>query len=168
MLWFPPSNSSWIETLSPGHQGTLRTLEVMRWLCRRDYRSDFVRDFLAGLSAPEELYLWARDEIRFKEDPPDIERVADFQRTSDLRYGDCDDKAVWLSTALLAKGYQPRFCIQSYTGRSWDHVYCDYWDWSAMRWVSLDPSADGHTGFLGVAGWRQPLPVSGSEMIYPV
>lgn len=168
MLWLPPKQSSWIEKLDAGHQGTMRTLDVMRWLCRRDYQSDFTTAFLAGLKTPEDLFLFARDQIAFQNDPPDVERVADFRRTTELGFGDCDDKSVWLATALLSKGYQPRFRIQSYQGQTWDHVYLDYWDWAKMRWVSLDPSADGHTGFHAQLGWRQALPSYGSEMIYRV
>lgn len=166
MLWLPPQNSSWIEKLDDGHQGTMRTLDVMRWLCRRDYTDPWTIDFLTDLITPEDLFTWSRDEIRFQEDPPEIERVADFRRTSELRFGDCDDKAVWLATALLCKGYQPRFRIQSYQGTTWDHVYCDAWCWSKMRWVCMDPSADGHSGFVADMGWRQALPPGATEMIY--
>lgn len=189
---------SWIQKLSDGHAGTLQTLAIMRWLCRRDYRSSFVgwkissilssyrskglspyqldiEGNLTGDQSPvdpvDPLFFFARDSIRFEEDvgpngEENFERLADFQRTTELGYGDCDDKCIWLATALLNCNIPVRFRVQSYTGRTWDHVYCECW--KAWRWVPLDPTADGHTGIMAEPGWRQPLPATGMEMIYPI
>lgn len=168
------------ESLPDGHQGTIRTLEFMRWLARRDYNSPVVsvciNDLLQGSPGPapvETLFLFARDCIKFKEDSgpngeDDIERIADFQRTTERLWGDCDDKCVWLATALLNQGVACRFRVQSYTGETWDHVYLDFWSWDRWRWVALDPTADGHSGLIALVGWRQPIPINGEEMIFPV
>lgn len=174
-LFSPPSDSSWIESLPDGHLGTVRTLQVMAWLCRRDYKDGFVssliREVLAGSpdrGVPETLFLQARDGITFREDPEDVERVADFKTTTRLGYGDCDDKCVWLCTALLNQNIPCRFRVQSYGTGTWDHVYCEYWDWGTWRWTGLDPTADGHSGVIAEVGWRQRLPKQGSEMIWQV
>lgn len=151
----------------------MRTLETMRYLVRKDYSSDFVRACVWEIlrasrrDRVEALFFFARDCIRYVEDPPQVEKVADFQRTIEMGYGDCDDKVVWLATALLSIGVSVRFVVQSY-GETWDHVYLEFYDWSRLGWVALDPTADGHTGIVGDVGWRQPLPVSGYEMRFDV
>lgn len=159
-----------------GHQGTLRTLEAMRYLVRKDYRSPYVRSAIQCVwsvftgprcSVVEVLFLFARDCIRYVEDPPNIERIADFRTTTELGYGDCDDKTIWLATALLACDVPVRFVVQS-QGEQWDHVFLEYYDWERFAWIALDATADGHTGVTGDIGWRQPLPVTGYEMIYEV
>lgn len=167
-------NLSWIEPLADGHAGTLRTLDVMRWLVRKDSQLLSVRAIIqkltqqSGLPPVAALFLFARDEIRYVADPPNCEKVSDFAHTTASRKGDCDDKGVWLATALLCLGVPVRFVVQSYDGNSWDHVYLEFYDWSAWRWTALDPTADGHTGVVAEIGWRQPLPPNGREMIYEV
>lgn len=171
---------SWIELLPPDHAGTLRTLQLMRWFCRRDSTASFVETNTKRLlesrpaSSPvETLFLFARDRIRFREDAgpngeEDMERIADFQRTTELGWGDCDDKCVWLGTGLLSQGISCRFRVQSYFGTTWDHVYLEFWSWERWTWQALDPTADGHTGIVAEIGWRQKLPITGREMIYPI
>ena len=128
-------NLSWIEPLASGHAGTLRTLQVMVWLVRKDYRSpsvvNTVRFVLAAAprqSIVESLFLFARDQIHYEPDPPNCERVSDFDHTTESRQGDCDDKVVWLATALLCCGLSVRLVVQSYAGNSWDHVYLEFYD----------------------------------------
>ena len=168
-------NLTWCEPLADGHAGTLRTLEVMRWLVRKDSSDgktgDTLRQLNLATSRPqivESLFLFARDGIHYVPDPPNLEKVSDFAHTTASRQGDCDDKVVWLATALLAVGVPVRFVVQSYDGGSWDHVYLEFYDWQAWRWVALDPTADGHTGIFANVGWRQPLPQRGREMVYEV
>ena len=176
MLFVPPPDSSWVEVLPDGHQGTIRTLEAMRYLCRKDYLSCVIQHCVwgtitegrqRGWSDVDALFFFARDRIRYVEEPPGVEKVADFERTTQSLSGVCDDKAVWLATALLAINTPVRFVIQSY-GRTWDHVYLEFYDWGRLGWVALDPTADGHTGFTGEPGWRQPLAPGGYEMRFDV
>jgi len=166
---------SWIEPLADGHAGTLRTLEVMRWLVRKDSRLSSVNTKIHTLLEQQPtanpvvaLFLLARDWIRYVPDPPDCEKVSDWEHTTASGEGDCDDKTVWLATALLALDIPVRFVVQSYDGGSWDHVYLEFYDWTAWRWTALDPTADGHTGVVAEIGWRQPLPQRGREMVYEV
>lgn len=168
-------NLSWIEPLADGHAGTLRTLAAMRWLVRRYAEFSPVRDTVTTIVEQQPnlppvvaLFLFARDQIRYEPDPPNCERVASFVHITKQRAADCDDKAVWLATALLSLDIPVRFVVQSYDGGSWDHVYLEFYDWQTWRWVALDPTADGHTGVVADVGWRQPLPPNGREMIYEV
>lgn len=166
---------SWIEPLPDGHLGTLRTLQTMAWLCRKDFCSPFVRVTTLGLlqrqsssSAVAVLFQAARDGIRYEPDPPNLEKVSDFQHTTQSGAGDCDDKVVWLATALLSCDVPVRFVVQSYGGGTWDHVYLEFWDQANWRWTAADPTADGHSGFVAGLGWRQSLPAGGAEMVFEV
>jgi transglutaminase-like putative cysteine protease len=174
-----PKNANWIEKLPDGHQATLRTLEVMRFLVRKDYRRPSVRSIVTflcttqrALACVQALFLFARDGIRYVPDPPDLELVRDFDHTWAGREGDCDDKVSWLATALLAIDTPARFVVQTYAGHifedGWDHVYLEFYDWNRWKWVALDPTADEHTGIFAPIGWRQPLPKSGFEMRYSI
>lgn len=170
---------NWIEALPEGHQGTIRTLETMRALARKDYQSIYVRSVVAGIlhGSPGDpvkaLFEFARDQIRYLPDPPGLERVQDFQRSTESRAGDCDDKATWLATALLSIDIPVRFVCQSYGGdtwaNGWDHVYLQFYDFQKWRWVALDPTADGHQGVpVAGVGWLQLLGPGGHEMNYEV
>lgn len=184
---------TWIEPLADGHAGTLRTLEVMRWLARKDSRSASVRKETTKLREQRPdldpvvaLFLFARDQIRYVSDEEftwllfryldiepfretsSLEVVAGFEHVLALRAGDCDDKTTFLATALLSIGIPVRFVVQSYQGITWDHVYLEFYDWQAWGWTPLDPTADGHTGLIAEPGWRQPLPPRGREMTYEV
>ena len=123
------SQLEWIEPLPSGHQGTIRTLETMRWLARKDYLSALVRRTVKYLLHRQPvgnpvavLFEFARDGIRYVPDPPHMEKVSDFAHTTESREGDCDDKITWLATALLSIGVPVRFVVQSQSGGDWDHV----------------------------------------------
>lgn len=168
-------NLTWCEPLADGHAGTLRTLEVMRWLVRENFSrgetSETIQQLFGAIPRSQlvqSLFFVARDQIHYRPDPENLEQIADFHHTTATREGDCDDKVIWLATALLAVGVPVRFVVQSYDGGSWDHVYLEFYDWQALRWIALDPTADGHTGVVAEIGWRQPLPPNGREMIYEV
>lgn len=172
---------SWIEPLPPGHAGTMHTLSVMRALAQRDSRQREVCETVNAilqqpgfntLSPVAALFLFARDAIRYKPDPPDLEQITDFIRLTQSRAEDCDGKVQWLATALLCLGYSVRFVIQSYDGQyqtnGWDHIYLEFYDFDQWGWVAADPTADGHNGFVAELGWRQPTPAGGAEMTFEV
>lgn len=180
-MHFPQAASSWIEPLPPGHAGTMVTLKTMAWLARKDSRSPEVREViylllrqpdLSVLPPAVALFSFARDYITYTPDPPNIEKVSDFAHLTRDRAGDCDDKVQWLATALLSFDVPVRFVVQSYDGQyqanGWDHIYLEFWDWTAWRWIAADPTADGHNGFIADLGWRQSLPPGGAEMSFEV
>jgi len=166
----------WIELLPSGHQGTIRTLETMRWLARKDYDLPSVRhstqyllERQSGQNPIAVLFEFARDSIHYVPDPPNMEKVSDFAHTYESREGDCDDKITWLATALLSLGVPVRFVIQSQSGTDWDHVYLEFYDWGHWRWIALDPTADGHGNTpIASIGWQNPLPPQGKEMTFEV
>ena len=166
----------WIEPLPDGHQGTIRTLQTMAWLARKDYNSALVRHAVTyllqrqpGANPVAVLFEFSRDEIRYVPDPPHLEKVSDFTHTYESREGDCDDKITWLATGLLSLGVPVRFVVQSQSGGDWDHVYLEFYDWKSFAWVALDPTADGHANTpIAQIGWRNPLPAYGKEMVFEV
>lgn len=170
------TQNEWIEALPEGHLGTLRTLDTMRGLARKDYPGPVAQAVARYLASCGDVvraaFMFARDCIRYQPDPPGIEKVQDFYHSTISQTGDCDDKAVWLATALLAAGVPVRFVVQSYDGNfwpnGWDHVYLEFYDFDEWQWVALDPTADGHTGIIADIGWRQALPRDGFEWRFEI
>ena len=169
-----------IERLADGHRGTERTLAVMAAAVRGElppdhagYQDERVRrvalsilSTVPGHHHREELaalLAFVRDQIAYRLDPVDTERVQDPLVTVGLASGDCDDKCVLLAALLAAVGHLPRFVAQT-DGQQFTHVYCE----AELdgHWIALDPTADGRGG-LQLAGldWRNP---AAGEWIYKI
>lgn len=169
------------ERLPDGIPGTIRTLAAMAAAVRGDvgpdhcgYRSEVVRRAairicmgIRGHDSQGELgalFDFVRDQIRYRADPWDTERVQDPCQTLLLASGDCDDKCVLLSALVASLGYLPRFVVQSQDGQFFDHVYVEVE--RSGQWIALDPTADGQSGLeLASVGWRNP---TGCEWIYQI
>lgn len=166
-----------VEPLPEGIAGTVRTLEVMAELVRKDRDSAFVGNLLrlikghvsrrGQIEFVSACFFIARDSIRYMDDPEPFEKLADIQRIFEAGVGDCDEKVIALCTLLYAAGVPCRFVVQSYDGREFHHVYCE----ASVNgeWIALDPTADGHRGtIVANPGWRQPLPIAGYEAWFPI
>lgn len=169
------------ERLPDGIPGTIRTLAAMAAAVRGDvgpdhcgYRSEVVRRaairICMGIQGHDSqgelgaLFDFVRDQIRYRADPWDTERVQDPCQTLLLASGDCDDKCVLLSALVASLGYLPRFVVQSQDGQFFDHVYLEVE--RSGQWIALDPTADGQSGLeLASPGWRNP---TGCEWIYQI
>ncbi len=157
------------ENLTPGFEGTRQTLAAMAALVRGEYPPDFVgyqsepirraalricqrvpgHNFQSEI---ESLFIFVRDEIEYRLDPVNTERLQDAQQTLNTGAGDCDDKCILLASLLAALGHVPRFIAQSSDGIEFDHVYVQVLN--AGQWLNLDPTADGKTGLpLAGLGW---------------
>lgn len=100
------------------------------------------------------LLAYCRDQIAYRLDPVETERLQDPLTTLELRSGDCDDKCTLLATLLAAIGHHPRFVAQ-FNGSEFDHVYCE--TLLNGQWLALDPTADGQQGLqLAGVNWRNP------------
>jgi hypothetical protein len=169
------------ERLPDGIPGTIRTLAAMAAAVRGDvgpdycgYRAEVVRraairicmgiwghDSQGELGA---LFEFVRDQVRYRADPWDTERVQDPCQTLLLASGDCDDKCVLLAALVASLGYLPRFVVQSQDRQFFDHVYLEVE--RSGQWVALDPTADGQSGLeLASVGWRNP---TGCEWIHQI
>jgi hypothetical protein len=169
------------ERLPDGIPGTIRTLAAMAAAVRGDvgpdycgYRSEQIRRAairicmgIRGHDSQGELgalFEFVRDQVRYRADPWDTERVQDPCQTLLLESGDCDDKCVLLAALVASLGYLPRFVVQSQDRQFFDHVYLEVE--RSGQWVALDPTADGQSGLeLATVGWRNP---TGCEWIYQI
>lgn len=57
------------------------------------------------------LQSWVRDNVRYVQDPRDVELIQEPAKTLELMAGDCDDKATLLASMLEAIGHQARFVV---------------------------------------------------------
>jgi transglutaminase-like putative cysteine protease len=165
---------TWLEPLPEGAAGTLQTLRRMKDLVSQHANDtitqQYAAHFAAGAAHPidyiNRAFLFARDEIKYKNDPAPYEMISGFPALAANREGDCDDKVIALCTLLKARGIACNFIAQSYDrdkveAEGFDHVYAEAWD--GRQWVGLDPTADGHNGVTQAMGWRQVLSARGFE-----
>jgi hypothetical protein len=160
-----------MQPLPRGERGTLQTLKLMAAFCKRDAASPELRavahriienaaghDFSAEIRA---LYYFARDQIKYRKDPVEVERVQDALRTLQFRSGDCDDKAVLLVTLLAVCGHRARLCVSGSAPGRWSHVYCEVA--TPQGWMPLDPTPES-----AQPGWQTHAPAKGIFEIWPV
>lgn len=169
------------ERLHQGVEGTKRTLQIMAQAVRGElppdysgFQDEFIRQTAINVCVSVQghdsvgeimaLFFYTRDQVAYRRDPVDTERVQDARRTIELRSGDCDDKCVLLASLLASMGYLPRFVVQTQDGNNFDHVYIEVEN--EGRWIALDPTADGSKGIaLATLNWRNP---AASEWIYKI
>lgn len=144
--------------LSPGWRGTRETLQHMARLVRQGAEDQDLRQFIHRLisdiparqwdAIAVRLFEYARDRVIYRRDPVGVEVVQSARATLELGYGDCDDKAIFLATALALVGEVTRFRVGSYDGREWGHVWVQ---WRRGKdWIDFDPTPravkfNGHT-----------------------
>jgi hypothetical protein len=134
--------------LAPGTPGIRRTAEHMARFVRSDCRNQAVRTIAESIVSGceghdftgeiEALFRYSRDQVVYRRDPFDTERVSGALGTVKSGVGDCDDKVVLLATLLCAMGHESRFVIISQTGRDWDHVYLEVR--TSQGWQPADPT----------------------------
>ncbi len=153
-----------------GEQGTLQTLRLMAAFCKRDAASPELRavahkiiEGIAGHDFNSEiraLYSFARDQVKYRKDPVEVERVQDALRTLQFRSADCDDKVTLLVTLLAVCGHRARFCVSGPAPGRWTHVYCEVA--TPQGWMPLDPTPES-----AQAGWQTQAPAKGIFEIWP-
>lgn len=153
-----------------GERGTLHALRLMAAFCKRDAANTELRavaqkiiegvaghDFNSEIRA---LYSFARDQIKYRKDPVEVERVQDALRTLQFRSGDCDDKVVLLVTLLAVCGHRARLCVSGPVPGKWTHVYCEVA--TPQGWLPLDPTPEA-----AQPGWQTNAPAKGIFEIWP-
>ncbi len=153
-----------------GEQGTLQTLRLMAAFCKRDAASTELRavahKIIGGIAGHDfngeirALYSFARDQVKYRKDPVEVERVQDALRTLQFRSADCDDKVVLLVTLLAVCGHRARFCVSGPVPGKWTHVYCEVA--TPQGWVPLDPTPEA-----AQPGWQTQAPAKGIFEIWP-
>lgn len=159
-----------LRPLSTGHAGTLETLEAMAAFVRKDASDPRVRatalQIVRGCPGHafdcevQKLFEWVRDQITFRRDPVEQERVQDTLRTTKVFYtGDCDDKTCALAGLLGSIGHKTRFVVIG-TPRQFSHVFLEVQ--TRKGWLPLDPTPERYQ-----AGQRaQNMPAEARYEIY--
>jgi hypothetical protein len=73
--------------------------------------------------AASALHAWVRRNIRYVQDPIEIETVQTPEATLELRAGDCDDHAVLMVALAGAIGIPGRFKVVGFSNANLQHVY---------------------------------------------
>lgn len=156
--------------LPRGQRGTVQTLRLMAHYCRRDAASQQLRgiahriigsiaghDFNGEIRA---LFNFVREQIIYRKDPMEVERVQDALRTLQFGSGDCDDKVTLLVTLLAVCGHRARFCVSGAAPGVWTHVDCEVI--TPQGWLPLDPTPE-----RAQPGWETNAPAKGVFEIWP-
>ena len=133
----------WIPEGPPGIAATLR---IMRQMVKDGRKSMKVRDVALQLIANLEPEDWwgeanachefVRDEVRYVQDPCDIELVQVPDVTLENRAGDCDDKATLLCSLLETIGHPTRFVAVGFKFGVYEHVYVE--TMVGKKWVACE------------------------------
>lgn len=98
------------------------------------------------------LYDYVRDYVRYVKDVHGVETLCAPAKTLQRMIGDCDDQTMLLCALAEAAGYPTRLKMAGYSGRDFEHVYCEIF--AAGNWYACDPTErDAHFG------WEPPNPV---------
>lgn len=118
-------------TIPNGEAGAAATMQAMRGLVRTAVRDpaqkvrELALQIVGGADYPEQaarLQRWVQQNIRYIQDPPDVELVQTPQYTLQQQAGDCDDQAVLLASLLMATGHPAQFVAVGLSGQPLSHV----------------------------------------------
>ncbi len=99
-----------------------------------------------GLYAHEslEFYYWVLQNIRYLQDPFDVEFLKTPSRLLSEPAGDCDDMSTLIASMLLSAGHRAAFNLASFNGNPVpSHVFAMVL--TPRGWVPLDPVANRET-----------------------
>ncbi len=147
--------------LMPGVHGTVQTLQEMARLVRRDSKKldivSLARSIVKDVTPHDELgeinaiHEYVKNNLRYVQDPVDVEWVQDAERSLLLGAGDCDDGTDLFATLVAAMGYVPVYALAGYDpdpNSQYDHV------WVSVRtndnkWTDADFSEYKPLGWHG-------------------
>jgi len=86
-------------------------LEIVKPLAERDYGAEIIA-----------LHGFVRDNIRYVQDPEDLELVASPEKTLEYGQGDCDDKSTLLGAMLTSLNHPSRFAAIGLNRQPFSHV----------------------------------------------
>jgi transglutaminase-like putative cysteine protease len=130
----PTPTTARLEGINNGTLGVKDTLAEMRNFARASVRDpqQIVRELTLSLvlNLPERdygaeitaLHAFVRDNIRYVQDPEDLELVATPEKTLEYRQGDCDDKSTLLAAMLTSINHPARFAAIGLNGQPFSHV----------------------------------------------
>lgn len=150
----PPAGGSWLEganvTLTNHPAGiahTKATIRKMAELTRKYSRTFPIRSLATRITHDvpskqrrqeiEAIYKWLRDNIRYRQDPVDIEWLQTPERTVKEMAGDCDDIATLGTSLCEALGHPTRFITVGPAHNRQAHIAAQCFD--GYDWITLDP-----------------------------
>lgn len=166
-----PALSGQLFGIPDGADGVRSTLYLMRSLVRQGKVDPNIRHVAASLvqdlppkdwtGQVRRLHAFVRDRIRYIRDIDGVETIQTPDKTLELKYGDCDDKATLLATLLQTIGHPARFvAIGTKSPGEFSHVFVD--TLIGRDWVALETTEPVEMG------WQPPREKQLARMIVKV
>lgn len=92
------------------------------------------------------IQCWTQSNIRYIQDPPDVELVQTPQKTLQWSAGDCDDQSVLVAALLTSIGHPCQFMAMGFSGGPLAHVLCR--TKIGTQWVAVETIKPVSLGFL--------------------
>ena len=155
-----------LSAIPSGYAGVIVTLKMMAQ-CIKAGKQDqqfrvFVADLVSHLPAKDfsgeinACFDYVHDNIRYIQDPNNIETLSWPQQTLINGFGDCDDMVILLQAMLEVIGYQTRTiaCGTQQAG-IYEHVFCQV-QFGDGKWLSMDPTEDNGIGWQppNILSWK--------------
>lgn len=157
--YYQPGPPTTLARLASGVEGIKTTLRLMRQLVQQWKTNPGIRQLAVRLTQglPQQdysgevraLHAFVRDKIRYVGDTSEVETLHTPQRVLEQAAGDCDDKAILLSTLLEAINHKTRFIAAAFHDPG---VYEHVWIETALggQWYPLETTKPVP------AGWSPP------------
>jgi hypothetical protein len=100
-----------------------------------------------GFKVATALSDFVRTNIRYVNDPVDVETIQSPEVTVKIGSGDCDDHVVLLSSLLQSVGIPVRYVVVGRSRDRFSHIYLEAL--IASRWISVDTTIPGPIGRSG-------------------
>lgn len=162
--------------LLEGEQGNMQTLEAMRAVCLEDRLDPTIRAFVLSeivrgvpghdaAGEVKQIFDFAQQRITYRQDPYNVERVADVWSTlhalaPDGPEGDCGIKSLFIATCCAILGHKPFFAVIKTRPdqTAFTHVYNGVMIDGEMRYYDATPED-------APAGWEAP---SFEKKLFPI
>lgn len=150
-----------------GQDGVTTTLNLMAAIVKQFRKTTPIRNqareivkyvpgkyWFGELSA---VFQWVHENIRYTQDPYDLEMLTMPRELLKVRQGDCDDHAMLVCSLLGNLGYQMRFVACGRLEGEFDHVYSQARIPDTNKFVSLDTTENFGVGWWpkGLASYRK-------------
>lgn len=141
--------------ISDGPAGASQTIAAMRTLVQQAVREPAQRIRELALSiipssawVPQvrSIQLWVQQNIRYVQDPPDMELVQTPQKTVEYGAGDCDDQSVLVAALLTSVGHPSQFMAMGFNGGPLAHVVTR--TKIGAQWVAVETIKPFPLGYL--------------------
>lgn len=124
-----------LSLIPEGVAGIRATLDRMTALVRDGKKMMQVRQKAAGLVQQcaqkswacevQSIFEYVRDQVRYVQDPSNVELIQTPVKTLEFMYGDCDDKSILLAALLESIGHPTRFIAVGFEPGIYSHVYVE-------------------------------------------